>query len=58
MEIADQFKKISGNKVELEIKKGMPHDIILVGHILGFSKEAGEAAKKAGEFLRRERARL
>jgi len=58
VEIADQFKKISGNKVELEIKKGMPHDIILVGHILGFSKEAGEAAKKAGEFLRRERARL
>jgi acetyl esterase/lipase len=58
VEIASQFKKIAGNKVELEVKKAMPHDIILVGHILGFNKEASEAAKAAGEFLRRERARL
>jgi acetyl esterase/lipase len=58
VEIASQFKKIAGNTVELEVTKGTPHDIILVGHLLGFNKEASEAAKKASEFLRRERAKL
>jgi acetyl esterase/lipase len=58
VEIAEQFKKIAGNKVELEISENMPHDIILVGHMLGFTREAAVAAKKAGEFLRAERAKL
>jgi acetyl esterase/lipase len=57
VKIAEQFKG-AGNKVGLEVTKGVPHDIILVGVLIGFTEEAAEAAKKAGEFLRTERARL
>jgi acetyl esterase/lipase len=57
VKIAGQFKE-AGNKVGLEVTPGVPHDIILVGVMIGFSKEAAEIAKKAGEFLRAERAML
>lgn len=53
-EISEQLEK-AGNKVELSVSKNCPHDIILVGPLTGFAKEAAEAAKKAGEFLRAER---
>jgi acetyl esterase/lipase len=58
VKIAGQFKEIAGNKVDLLVKEGVPHDIILVGPLTGFTKEAAEIAKAAGEFLRAERARL
>jgi acetyl esterase/lipase len=48
----EEFKAISGNKVDLHIQKGAVHDIILIGNIVGMEKEAAFAAKKAGEFLR------
>jgi acetyl esterase/lipase len=57
VEIAGQFKGL-GNKVDLVISENVPHDVLLLGHILGFQKEAAEVAKKAGEFLRTERAKL
>ncbi|KIV98814.1 uncharacterized protein PV09_09428 [Verruconis gallopava] len=55
--IAEQFEKL-GNKVSLHVIDNVPHDIILLGHILGFTREAAAAAKNAGEFLQAERARL
>jgi acetyl esterase/lipase len=48
----DDFKAVTGNKVKLEIEKAAVHDIILVGHAVGFEKEAVLAAKRAGEFLK------
>lgn len=48
----EEFKAISGNKVELGIEKGAVHDIILIGHAVGFEKEAAFGAKRAGEFLK------
>ncbi len=55
MAIAKEFESVAGNRVELLVKEAMPHDIILVGAMLGFHREAAECAKKAGEFLRENR---
>ncbi|KAF2397024.1 alpha/beta-hydrolase [Trichodelitschia bisporula] len=57
-EFVQQMESVKGNKIELFVSEAMPHDIILVGRILGFETEAAAAAKKAGEFLRAERAHL
>jgi acetyl esterase/lipase len=53
--IAKEFEGVEGNRVELLVKEAMPHDIILVGGLLGFHREAAECVKKAGEFLRENR---
>jgi acetyl esterase/lipase len=53
-EFANELKSV-GNKVELVVDHGVPHDILLVGHLLGFTQQAAAAAKKAGEFLRANR---
>jgi hypothetical protein len=53
--LAEQFEGVKGNKVQLLVKQNVPHDIILVGPVAGFAKEAGECAKEAGEFLRTNR---
>ncbi|KAI9696493.1 MAG: hypothetical protein M1820_008121 [Bogoriella megaspora] len=45
----------AGNTVETDIVENSPHDIILIGHLLGWKEEARLAARRAGEFLRRER---
>ena len=50
--IAKELEGVAGNRVELLVKEAMPHDIILVGGLLGFHREAAECAQKAGEFLR------
>lgn len=54
VKVHDEFKKV-GNVTELQIEEGAVHDIILIGHILGFEKEATLAAKRAGEFWARNR---
>jgi acetyl esterase/lipase len=54
-EIAKQFKSIASNTVELLVQQDVPHDIMLVGPVIGFTKEAADAAKVAGEFLRANR---
>ena len=54
-EIAQQFAKYKGTKVKLLVQRNVPHDIILVGPVIGFHVEAAEAAKEAGEFLRANR---
>ena len=47
----EQFREVKGNKVRLEIERGAVHDIILIGHVVGFEREAELGAKRAGEFL-------
>jgi acetyl esterase/lipase len=42
----------AGNDVTLMVEKIVPHDVLLVGDILGFGKEATNSAKHAGEWLR------
>ena len=45
----------AGNEVGFWVTEGAPHDVLLAGKILGFQKEAAEAGRKAGEFVRRVR---
>jgi acetyl esterase/lipase len=42
----------AGNDVTLDVEKNVPHDILLVGNILGFDNEAQACAKRAGDWLR------
>ena len=43
--------KQAGNHVQLDIEEHVPHDLLLLGHILGFEQEAINMAKRAGEWL-------
>ncbi|KAL9094922.1 MAG: hypothetical protein Q9165_002872 [Trypethelium subeluteriae] len=52
---AEQMKGIDGNTVECHVVQHAPHDICLIGHLLGWGDQALECAKRAGEFVRRER---
>lgn len=49
-EWADSMKGV-GNDVTLDVEKHVPHDVLLLGNILGFHKEASACAKRAGEWL-------
>jgi acetyl esterase/lipase len=42
-----------GSVVESHIIADAPHDVLFVGNILGFEREAVEAAKSAGRFIAR-----
>ncbi|KAI4114309.1 MAG: hypothetical protein LQ338_008023 [Usnochroma carphineum] len=46
-----QMKTIEQNNVELYEVPYAPHDIFLAGNILGFEKEAADAAEVAAKFL-------
>ncbi|OMP86628.1 Lipase 2 [Diplodia seriata] len=46
---------VVGQPCELEIVPHAPHDIALLGHVLGFSGEYAEALKKAEAFFQRVR---
>ena len=48
---ADQMRKMQGNRVALYEAPNAPHDIIFVGHVLGWAKEADAGAQAAAEFL-------
>lgn len=48
----EAMKAIDGNKSELYIEEGAPHDIILTAPTIGFEKEARETGKVAGRFLK------
>lgn len=50
-EWAGDMKK-AGNDVTWAVEKHAPHDIMAVGHMMGFQKEAVNSAKQAGEWLR------
>lgn len=49
--VYQEFKAIPGNKVELQVQSKAVHDIVLVGHIVGFENEAAVAAVAANKFL-------
>ena len=54
IKLAEELKNV-GNKVDLVVDEAAPHDILLIGHMIGFTEEAAKAAKKAGEFLKANR---
>ncbi|KAF2669956.1 alpha/beta-hydrolase [Microthyrium microscopicum] len=54
VQIAEEFRA-KGASVQLVVKEGAPHDIILVAPVIDFVRVAQEAAKEAGEFLRENR---
>lgn len=47
---------VEGNKVQLDSVPYAPHDIALVGNILGFDKQFVASAKKAAAFLKKNNA--
>jgi acetyl esterase/lipase len=51
VKVYEGLKTVSGNKVDLYIENKAAHDIILVGPIIGFEKQADEAARRANRFL-------
>jgi acetyl esterase/lipase len=50
-EFADKMKRIEGNKIGFHSEEIASHDILLVGNVTGFEKEAENAAKAAVEWL-------
>ncbi|KAI9690902.1 MAG: hypothetical protein M1822_008522 [Bathelium mastoideum] len=52
---AEQMKGVDGNRVECHVVQHAPHDICLIGHLLGWKDQTLDCAKRAGEFARRER---
>lgn len=50
----EEFTKL-GNRTELQIEKNAVRDIILLGAMIGFDKEAALAGKGAGKFWARNR---
>lgn len=50
----ESFKKIPGNTVVMDVQPHCPHDVILVGAMVGFEKEAIEATRRARAFLKAE----
>jgi acetyl esterase/lipase len=46
-----QNMKEADNDVTLDVGQYLPHDVLLLGNILGFDKEATACAKRAGEWL-------
>lgn len=51
MKAAQDFQKVPGNKVEIQIQDHAVHDIILLGRLLGFQKQTEVATKAANKFL-------
>jgi acetyl esterase/lipase len=47
--------KEAGNDVTLDVEDLVPHDVLLMGNILGFNTEATNCAKRAGEWLKEKR---
>ena len=47
-----QLQSLSGNVVGIETIPEVPHDVMFVGNILGFEKEAENAAEAAKSFIK------
>jgi acetyl esterase/lipase len=50
-EWADKMET-AGNDVTFMVEKIVPHDVLLIGDVMGFNREATNSAKHAGEWLR------
>ncbi len=44
--------KLYGNDVVLDIEDIVPHDVLAIGKLTGFDREAGNCAKRAGDWLK------
>ncbi|KAF2092525.1 alpha/beta-hydrolase, partial [Rhizodiscina lignyota] len=55
IEVAKKLGSMKGNVIEIHVEPYAPHDIALVGNVLGFSKEFDGCAEKAREFFVRNR---
>lgn len=53
-EWAEKMEK-EGNDVTLMVEEKVPHDVLLIGDTLGFSREATSCAKAAGEWMKSKR---
>ena len=53
--LVTKFAQVEGNEtnVELYVDDTAPHDVLLLGSLLGFQEKAKRWAVKAGEFARR-----
>ncbi|KAI2958560.1 hypothetical protein CBS147482_2322 [Aspergillus niger] len=53
--LVQEFQKLPGNEssIDLVVEEKVPHDVLMIGWIMGFKDEARHCATKAGEFLRR-----
>lgn len=49
---ADQMGSMEGNKVTLYEAPNAPHDILFIGHMLGWAKETDGGVQAAADFLR------
>ena len=49
---AGRMRSVKGNKVTVYEVPNAPHDIVFVGHVLGWANETDAAAQAAAEFLR------
>ena len=43
--------KLQGNRISLDVEEHVPHDVLSIGHILGFEEEAKNCAKRAGDWI-------
>ncbi|PWY74274.1 alpha/beta-hydrolase [Aspergillus heteromorphus CBS 117.55] len=52
--LAQVFRDVAGNpsRVEFYVEDKVPHDVLMIGWIMGFKDEARHCAARAGEFLR------
>jgi acetyl esterase/lipase len=53
-ELAHVFRKMPQNEssVELFVEENVPHDVLMVGWLMNFRKEARRCSERAGEFVR------
>ncbi|KAJ5312980.1 hypothetical protein PENANT_c018G02601 [Penicillium antarcticum] len=53
-ELAEAFRAIPQNKssVALFVEENVPHDVLMVGWLMGFRTEARRCSERAGEFVR------
>lgn len=54
-ELVHVFRKLPQNAshIELHVEGNVPHDVLMIGWLLGFQEEARRCSEKAGEFTRR-----
>ncbi|KAK5632670.1 hypothetical protein RRF57_008384 [Xylaria bambusicola] len=52
LEWVKEMERVDGNEIEAYIEPDVPHDTLLVGHILGFEESSAGVARKMGKFIR------
>lgn len=50
-ELVENMREV-GNQIQLDVEEMAPHDICLIGNVIGFDKEAKGCAERAGLWLK------